>query len=190
MLKYVGGKSSKRLWFCRCDCGVQKAVHHYNLTKGLSTQCQRCGRIKHGISGTRIHGAWVSMKRCGRVPKEWQDFAVFSKAVGDPPDKRAYLARYDYSKPHSLQNTFWMDPARLHNDPDYRDHLQQLRKQLREERVAREKLLIRIRNAKTREERLRRILAARTAGYTLELIATAARLSNQRVQAILAELRR
>jgi hypothetical protein len=26
VLKYAGKKSSKRMWLCRCDCGVQKQV--------------------------------------------------------------------------------------------------------------------------------------------------------------------
>jgi hypothetical protein len=28
---YRGWKFSTRMWLCRCDCGVQKEVPHYNL---------------------------------------------------------------------------------------------------------------------------------------------------------------
>jgi hypothetical protein len=188
VLKYAGRKASKRMWFCRCDCGVQKQVPHHNLTRGHSKQCRRCCHTGHGMSSTKIYGVWVNLKRGGRLPKEWQDFDVFRKSVGDPPDTEAHLARYDRSKPHSSRNTFWMYPALLRNDPGYRDYLKQLRKKLREKRVAHEKLLIRIRNAKTRDERLRCMIAARKAGYTLQLIGLAAKVTTQRVHAILTTL--
>ena len=62
---------------------------------------------------------WSSLRQSGQLPKEWQDFDAFRKAVGDPPDKKACLARYDRTKPHSVQNTFWMYPALLQNDPAF-----------------------------------------------------------------------
>lgn len=185
VLKYAGQeirycpeqkKSSPRMWLCRCDCGLQKQVPHYNLTKGLSTQCQRCCHTKHGMSFAKIYRAWDRLKQRGKLPKEWQSFVAFRQAVGDPPDKKACLARYDRTKPYSSENVFWMYPAFLQDDPCF---LKRLRKKLREERVAHDKILMRIRNAKSRDQRNRFMIAARKAGYSLELIGMAAKLTRQ-----------
>ena len=176
-----GQKFSTRMWLCRCDCGVQKEVPYHNLTKGFSKKCQQCSRTKHGISYTKLYRAWDSLRRSGKLPKKWQDFDVFRKAVGDPPDKKAYLTRYDRTKPHSSQNTFWMYPALLQNDPAF---LKRIRKKSREERVTHDKMLMRIRNAKSRDQRNRCMIEARKAGYSFGLIALAANLTPQRVHVI------
>ena len=168
---------------CRCDCGVQKEVPHYNLTKGYSTKCQQCCHTRHGISSTRLYRAWDSLRRGGKLAKEWRDVDAFRKAVGDPPDEKACLTRYDGTKPHSSKNTFWMYPL-LKNDPAFKNRLKQIRKKAREERVAHDKMLMRIRNAKSREERNRCMIAARKAGYSCGLIGMAAKVTTQRAHFI------
>jgi len=189
--RYYGGQRfSTRMWLCRCDCGVQKQVPHQNLTGGRSKKCQQCCRTRHSISSTKIYVLWRRLRQSGKLSKEWQDFDAFRKAVGDHPDKKACLERYDRTKPHSPQNTFWMYPALLQNDPAFQNRLKQIRKKLKEERVVHEELLLRIRNAKYRDERLRCMIAARKAGYTLGLIGMAAKVTTQRVQPILTTRRR
>jgi hypothetical protein len=136
------------------------------------------------MASTKIYRVWRNLRQLGKLPKEWQDFDAFRKSVGDPPDEKACFTRYDYAKPHSPQNTFWMSPALL-KDPAFHDSLKQLRKKSREKRVAHEEPLMRIRNAKDRDERIRCIIAARKAGYTCELIGLAAKVTFQRVQQIL-----
>jgi hypothetical protein len=136
------------------------------------------------MSTTKTYCAWSSLRRSGQLPKEWQDLDAFRTAVGDPPDKEAFLTRYDRTKPHSSRNTFWLCPVILHNDPAFRDLLKQIRKKLREERVAHDKMLMRIRNAKSQDERNRRMIAARKAGYSIGLIGTAANVTHQRAQYI------
>jgi hypothetical protein len=181
---YYGGKRcSKRMWLCRCDCGVQKEVQHHNLTEGLSTRCQRCCHTEHGMSSTRLYHTWENLKRSGRLAKEWRSFVAFRKAVGDPPDKTARLTRLDRTKPHSPGNTFWMHPGLLQRDLD---SLKQRRKKVSEERVTHDKTLMRIRNAESRDERNHCMVAARDAGYSCGLIAMAARLTRQRVHMIVA----
>ncbi len=185
--RYSGGRRfSTRMWLCRCDCGVQKEVPHHNLTGERSKRCRQCCHITHGMSSTKIYGAWSSLKRCGQLPTEWQDVDAFRQAVGDPPDKKACLARYDRTKPHSAQNTFWMYPALLHSDPAYRDRLKQLRTKAAEERVAHDKMLLQISTARDRKQRNRCMIAARKAGYTLGLIGMAANVTHQRAQHIVA----
>jgi hypothetical protein len=181
---YRGWRFSKRMWLCRCDCGVQKEVPHHNLTEGLSRQCQQCFRNRHGISSTGLYGRWRRMGKSGQLPKEWQDFDVFRKDVGDPPCKNAWLARYDGTRPHSSQNTFWMYPGFSEKDPASFNALKLLRKKAAKEHVAHDKMLLQIGNAKDRKERNRCMIAAREAGYTLGLIGMAAKLTSERVRVI------
>ena len=181
-VRYYGGQRfSTRMWLCRCDCGVEKQVQHYNLTEGLSTQCQECRRNRHGMSSTRIYEQWTRLKQRGELSKDWQDFDVFIEAVGDPPNKEAYLTRYDRTKPYSPGNAFWLYPALLQDDPTF---LKRIRKQSREERVTHDTMLMRIRNAKSRDERDRCMVAARKAGHSFELIGMAAKLTRQRAHII------
>jgi hypothetical protein len=41
---YRNGSYMKRdaIWHCKCDCGVEKDVRGFHLTKGYSTQCRNC----------------------------------------------------------------------------------------------------------------------------------------------------
>ena len=76
-----------RMWLCRCDCGVQKQVTHHNLTGGRSKKCQPCRSTRHGVSSTKLYGAWWNLKRGGKLPKEWQDFDDFRNAVGERQER-------------------------------------------------------------------------------------------------------
>ena len=176
--RYSGGQRfSTQMWLCRCDCGVQKEVAHYNLTGGQSTKCQQCQYVRHGIFSTKLHRAWKNLKQSGQLPKEWQDFDAFRKDVGDPPDKTACLKRLDRSKPHSAENTLWLYPgsSRL---------FKQSRQKSTEERIQHEEKLRRIRSAKSLVERNRLMIAARKAGYTLQMIGIAANVTTERVRVI------
>jgi hypothetical protein len=181
---YDGQRFATRMWLCRCDCGVQKEVPHHNLTGSRSTKCQECCRSKHGVSATRIYRAWDNLKRSGKLAKEWRDFDAFRKAVGDPPDKKAYLTRYDRTKPHSPENTFWMYPGLSEKDPALFSLLKQLRRKSMEERVAHDKILMKIRAASIWSGRNRYMVEARKAGYSFALIGMAARVTTQRAQFI------
>jgi hypothetical protein len=182
---YCGGRRfSKRMWLCRCDCGVQKEVEHHNLTEGLSKKCQQCRCTSHGMYSTRIYGVWRNLKQSDKLPKKWLDFDAFREAVADPPDKKARLTRYDRTKPYSSRNTFWMYSGLLQTDSALLDRLKKIRKKSSEERVAHDKMLMRIRKAKSQDERNRRMIAARKAGYSLELIGMAAHLTRQRAHVI------
>jgi hypothetical protein len=77
-----------------------------------------------------------------------------------------------------------MCPDLLKNDPALLDAHKQRRKKSMEERVAHDKMLLQIRNAKSTAKRNRCMIAARKAGYTLALIGMAARVTTQRAQFI------
>jgi hypothetical protein len=200
VLKYIGQrmyyspagqKFPYRVWLCRCDCGAEKEVRHSNLTGGLSTKCQECCRPRHGMSSTKIYAVWENLRGKEKLPPDWEDFDAFRKAVGDPPDPGAHLTRYDFAKRHSAENTFWMLSTL---SPQELAQLKQIRKkfkaQSREERVSQDKALAKIRTATSLKERNRHMVAARRSGHTFAAIAAAARITPQRVQMLLAALRR
>ena len=114
----------------------------------------------------------------GKLPKEWQDFATFRKAVGDPPNGSARLARYYIAMPHGPGNTFWMSNK-------FAPQVLQIRQKLSKQSILQHKVLRKIRTAKTKDEKKRCIIAARKAGFTYRLIGIAAGLTHQRVQQII-----
>ena len=173
---YSGAKRvSQHMWLCRCDCGVQQQVSVGNLTRGLSTRCSECRFPRHRLHHPKLYVAWTSLKRRGQFPEEWRDFDVFRKAVGDPPDNEVRLTRHDLTKPHSPENTLWAAPTRL----------REIRRKFKEGHVAQNTLLMKIRTAKSRDETVRCMVAARMAGYSYGMIGIAAGITRQRVQQVI-----
>jgi hypothetical protein len=100
------------LWLCRCDCGVERAVHASNLLGNKSRSCGCAAReqtakrsLKHGHARrghvSRVYRCWQHMlRRCsdprdrdyrnysGRgivVCERWLVFANFLHDMGEPP---------------------------------------------------------------------------------------------------------
>ena len=167
----------KWLWLCRCDCGVQKNVRESSLMSKRSTQCLRCSWAKRSMGHTKSYFAWQRLKQNGSLPKQWQEYEVFLDVVGDPPSDDARLARHDIYKPHSRGNTYWVSFKESLNR-------RQMREDLKDQAIIGDKILMTIRKAKTRVEMIRRMVAARKAGYSYEMIGRAAGLSRQRAHII------
>jgi hypothetical protein len=169
--------AGNQMWLCHCDCGVQKNVHEFNLINKRSTQCLRCSWAKRSMGHTKSYFAWQRLKQNGSLPKKWQDYEAFIKDIGDPPSNDARLLRYNKYKPHAPGNTYWANSK----SPLFS---RQKRKNLKEQFVLDNKMLMKIRKAKTRDEMIRCMVAARKAGYKYEMIGLAAGLSRQRVHII------
>jgi hypothetical protein len=115
---------------CRCDCGAEKVVDHYNLTSGRSRSCRKCSAKAsaprtHGLSRTKVYMAWQSMKtRCYnerssrsyayhgalgvRVWDGWlSDFQSFYAHVGDPPTPLHTIDRIDPDGDYAPGNVRW-----------------------------------------------------------------------------------
>ena len=186
VLKYLGNdfywtKGLKRYqywWLCRCECGAEKTVVQSSLIYQHSAQCLHCARTKHGLSDNKLYKIWYSAKLGGRLCNEWQDFDVFRTVVGEPPDDAARLKRYVSSKPHGPGNSYWYMPTNNHLPP-------RLRRTHKEENVSQNSVLMKIRNAKTKDEIVQHMIAARKAGFTYEMVAVAAGVSRQWVHRII-----
>lgn len=109
-------------WICKCTCGETTVVYASNLQSGKVKSCG-CSRVRHGMSGTKIHHVWRTMlDRCinpnanqyadygGRgifVCDEWKVFTVFYEDMGAVPYKGATLDRVDNNKPYCKSNCKW-----------------------------------------------------------------------------------
>lgn len=128
-----GGNHSGALWRCACSCGTYFTTHGKNLRNGTARSCgcyQRdkvsTANRKHGMSGTKVYAAWVSMlHRCYAVDSQgyaayggrgitvclqWRrSFGQFYADMGTPPPGKT-LERKDNSKGYSLSNCEWATP--------------------------------------------------------------------------------
>ena len=114
---------------CICSCGNIHYATSSNLTSGAVKSCgclkkevERTIRITHGMTNTKIYETWGNIKqRClnpsnphyhnygGRgitINKDWLDFKVFHRDVGDRPEGME-LERKDNNKGYNKENCIW-----------------------------------------------------------------------------------
>lgn len=89
VLKFHRTFNKRRMWACKCQCGVVRDVDISNLKFGITNSCgclkneqfsERAKILsrKHGLCGTYIHKAWDSMKsRC-----QWPEHKSYSAYGG------------------------------------------------------------------------------------------------------------
>lgn len=131
-------KKGQSLWLCRCDCGTEKIVRGHDLKGGTkSCGCSRkynCGLYKHGLSHTRIHSIWRSIKdRCynpknqdykhygGRgitVCEEWKnDFLSFYNwALNNGYGEGLTIDRIDVNSGYHPENCQWVSMVEQSNN--------------------------------------------------------------------------
>ena len=116
-------KHGKAMWKCLCECGTERPVNTAELTRGKSTSCG-CSRIQHGMSNSRFHKIWVTMKqRCdnpkckfyycygGRGIKYQDSWGVFENFYNDMYEDYSdglSLERVDVLKGYCKENCTWI----------------------------------------------------------------------------------
>jgi len=131
VIEYADTLNKKARWLCRCDCGREKIVCGSNLRTGLVQSCgclkdERSGdaRRTHGMSGTREHAIWRTIKDRCKNPKNksyafygsrgiticqrWDEsFQAFIDDMGMSPTDHHSVDRIDNSKGYEPGNCKW-----------------------------------------------------------------------------------
>lgn len=120
-------RANYRYWLCRCDCGVEREVAQYTLTRGRTKSC-RCTFTTHGEANkTNEYLIWRGMLQRCRDPKapefpryggrgirvcaRWRDYANFLADMGRRPSKQHSLDRIDNDGWYEPFNVRWATDA-------------------------------------------------------------------------------
>lgn len=125
VISYFGIINKMGYWNCKCDCGKQKIVLGYSLTRGKSKTCgcQTWKKQKHRKSNSKEYSSWACMlQRCtnpnvksykdygGRgikVCKKWESFNEFYGDMGDMPEWADSIERKEVDGDYEKSNCVW-----------------------------------------------------------------------------------
>jgi len=135
IIREISKRNGRRYFWCKCDCGAEKAVRLYSLTSGKIISCgcynrevSKLANSKHGLSNSRLYKIWIGMKnRCfnpnnteyknygGRgivVCQEWMQFEAFRDwAVANGYRDDLTIERINNDGNYELSNCTWITPA-------------------------------------------------------------------------------
>lgn len=103
---------------CKCECGRIFSVRAANLVSGNTTGCSKClpGRVIHGKYHNRLYHRYAALRERKELSAEWASSVnKFLEDVEDTFEEGFRLARYDRSRPFSLENSYWLSPRVTRN---------------------------------------------------------------------------
>lgn len=140
---YPDGKHTK--WHCICDCGKEKDISTYSLTKGITKSCG-CSATEHRLAhldeiGRKVHdkrlySIWSNMvQRCNnpntkcyvhyggrgiKISPEWKDYSNFEKwALNSGYSEKLTLDRIDVNGDYCPMNCRWITHKEQCNNTRY-----------------------------------------------------------------------
>lgn len=108
-------KGGRAQWICKCDCGAKKIVSGPNLLNGSTKSCGCLARetkpqYVHGLSHTRLHYIWRSMKERCYIPhyKAYKNYGARGIVMCDEW-RDNFLAFYNWSMEHGYEENLSID---------------------------------------------------------------------------------
>jgi hypothetical protein len=105
-------------WLFRCDCGSMHIAIKSNVTTRRTRSCGCLAsetairrNTTHGMSRTPEYHIWHSLRRRGKVCKEWKTLTDFLADMGTRPSPAHNLERLSADKLFSADNCHWMTKA-------------------------------------------------------------------------------
>lgn len=112
----TSAKSKVTKWICKCDCGTIKSIFGCSLKSGRSKSCgcQMNKGVKgqnqtHGLTHTRIHKEWCSMRRRCR-PNSPDRKIYYDRGITVCPEwENDFIPFYEWAMANGYNDTLTID---------------------------------------------------------------------------------
>lgn len=113
VLEFLRNEGTHAKWKCLCmRCNSLMEATYVNLKSGNTKSCQSCGNTTHGKSNNILYRRWQALKERDNLCEAWLDAKTFINDVYPTFEKGYSLRRFDTTKPHSLENSYWAKPRK------------------------------------------------------------------------------
>lgn len=129
VIRYEGiNKLHRSMWMCRCECGTEKVIAGYSLTRGGTKSCgclakelvidRNKKRFTHKMSKSRLYEIWALIKqRCyNKKNKDYKSYGGRGIAMCDEW-KKDFISFFDWSMANGYNPKLTID--RVNNNGNY-----------------------------------------------------------------------